>query len=183
MITTKQLIRVPDEFTIRMADKVTSRDCDGRPTSVTETRQRPGLYLLLLALQTAGAAVLFVNGVPIYRQMARDFTNHRPRPEILWWAIAAAVLIQTAYWMRRRLRLSPPRANHVLVSHLASFVARLTFILASSTFSLVFFVRFDQLALPPHRSLVLLVLLFSLYCYTLELEGLAKAFQSSGAGT
>ena len=142
---------------------------------------RPGLalYLTLFAVQTAGAAIAFINGVPIYRQMVGDFAKHQPQPGILWWAVAAVALIQGAYWLRVRLRLPLPRGGHVVVGHLASFVARLSFILASSTFAVMFFVRFEQLPLPLHRILMLLALLFSLFCYTLELERLAKALHGT----
>jgi len=66
-----------------------------------------------------------------------------------------------------------------VAGHLAGFVARLSFILASSTFAVMFFVRFEQLSLPPHRILMVLALLFSLFCYTLELERLARAIQGA----
>jgi hypothetical protein len=108
----------------------------------------------LLSVQTAGAGIVLANGVPIYRQLASDFANHQPRPGILWWAVAAVGLIQVAYWLR--VRFQPPLAasGHVVIGHLAAFVARLSFILASSTFGVVFFVRFEQLSLPPHRILM-----------------------------
>ena len=67
-----------------------------------------------------------------------------------------------------------------MVGHLAAFVARLSFILASSTFAVMFFVRFDQLSLPLHRILLVVALLFSLFCWTLELERLAKALHGAG---
>jgi hypothetical protein len=140
-------------------------------------RSGVGLYFLLLAVQTAGAAIILGNGVPIYRQLARDFARHQPQPGILWWEVAGVALIQTGYWLRPRLQLGPPQVCHVFISHLAGFVARLTFILASSTFALMFFVRFDQLPLTPPRIVMVLALLFSMFCYTLELERLAKAFQ------
>ena len=71
------------------------------------------------------------------------------------------------------------RGAHIVAGHLAGFVARLSFILASSTFAVMFFVRFEQLSLPPHRILMVLALLFSLFCYTLELERLARAIQGA----
>ena len=46
-----------------------------KPT-VRETGTGLGLYLFLLALQTAGAAIVMMNGLPIYRQMVGDFSKH-----------------------------------------------------------------------------------------------------------
>jgi hypothetical protein len=147
--------------------------------TVRETRTGHGLYLFLFALQTAGAAIVMMNGLPIYRQMVGDFSKHQAEPGILWWAVAAVALIQVAYWLRVRLQPPLPRGAHIVAGHLVGFVARLSFILASSTFAVMFFVRFEQLSLPPHRILMVLALLFSLFCYTLELERLARAIQGA----
>jgi hypothetical protein len=54
-------------------------------------------------------------------------------------------------------------------------VARLSFILASSTFAIMFLVRFEQLVLSPRRITLVLALLFSMFCYTLELDRLARS--------
>ena len=137
------------------------------------------MYPFLLALQTAVAAMVLVNGAPIYRQITTDFAPHQPRPVILWWAAAAVVLIQVGYWLRVWLQPPMPGSTHVLIAHLAAFVARLSFILASSTFTVVFFVRFEQLSLPPRRILMMLALLFSMFCWTSELDRLAKALQGT----
>ncbi|MGN6554554.1 MAG: hypothetical protein ACTHLW_12670 [Verrucomicrobiota bacterium] len=102
-----------------------------------------------------------------------------PHPGIVWWAVVAVVLIQVAYWLRVRLQPPLPGGGHVVIGHMAAFFARLIFILASSTFAVMFFVRFDQLSLPPHRVLLILSLLFSMFCWTLELERLAKALQGT----
>ena len=148
--------------------------------SSAETRSGPGVYLLLVGLQTVGAAVVLVNGAPIYRQLTTDFANHQPQPGILWWAVVAMVLIQVGYWLRMQLDPVLPQAVHVVVGHLLAFVARLSFILASSTFTVVFLIRFEQLSLPPHRILMILVLMFSMFCWTLELERFARALQGIG---
>lgn len=139
-----------------------------------------GLYLALLAVQTAGAAIVLVNGVPIYRQLASDFASHRSQPEIKWWAFAAVLLIQAGYWLRVRLQPALPAGGHVLIGHVAAFVARLSFILASSFFGVVFLIRFEELSLPPQRIAMILALLFSMFCWTLELERLAKALHGAG---
>lgn len=135
------------------------------------------LYWVLVALQTAGAAIVLINGVPIYQQIATDIARHETRPDILWWAVAAVAIIQAAYWTRYNLRPPLPRAGHVIIAHLAGFIARLSFIFASSTFALVFFARFEQLSMPLPRVVMVVAVLFSMFCYTLELEQLARALQ------
>lgn len=135
-------------------------------------------YLALVAAQSAGAAIVLVNGVPIYRQISLDAAHHEPRPGILWWAVTALVLMQGAYWSRIYLQPSMPGGRHLVVGHLAAFVARLSFIFSSSTFVVVFLVHFEQLSLPWHRIVMVLAILFSMFCYTLELERLARALHT-----
>lgn len=144
-----------------------------------QCESRPRVYWVLLALQTVGAVIVLGNGVPFYRQLTIDFANHQPHPGIIWWAVAAGVLMQIAYWLRVWLQPPLPTSGYVVLGHLTAFVARLSFILASSTFSVVFFLRFEQLSLPPHRVVLMLVVLFSLFCWSLELERLAKALQGT----
>ena len=149
-------------------------------TSGKQTRVGSGMYLLLLGVQTAGAAIVLTNGVPVYRQLTRDFANHEPQPGILWWAVVAVALIQVGYWLRIRLAPPLPDMAYVVAGHLLAFMARLSFILVSSTFSVVFLIRFDQLSLPPHRVFMMLALMFSMFCWTLELERFARALQGIG---
>src|SRR6266516_7764413 len=64
------------------------------PAATAERRKSGGmgLYLSLVAVQTAGAAILLVNGVPVYRQITSDFAHHEPPPGVLWYAVAAVAL-------------------------------------------------------------------------------------------
>ena len=152
-------------------------------TPPTPTGLPPVQYLGLVALQTVGAVIVLVNGVPIYRQIHRDVSHHEPNPSILWWALAAVVLIQGAYWIRIRLQPLMPRNGHVVLGHLAGFIARLSFVFTSSTFAVVFLARFDQLSLTWPRILLVIALLFSMFCYTLELERLGHALNGSNPAT
>ncbi len=136
-------------------------------------------YLMLVLIQAVGFGIVMASGVPIYRQMATDFTNHQPPSGILWWAAAGVILIQCAYWLRVRLQPSMPRRGGLVLGHLVSFLGRLSFILASSTFSLMIFTRFEELSLPAHRILMLVALLFSLFCFSLELERLGRSLSES----
>ncbi len=144
-------------------------------------RNPPWIYPLLLAAQTAGAVIVLANGIPIYRSIVGDTSRPDPQPGILWWAVAAVVLIQIAYWLRVRLKPAMPPGGFPIFGHIAQFAARLSFIFASSTFSVVFLARFEQLSLPPHRVAMVLLLLFSMFCWTLELERLARALNGTEA--
>lgn len=144
-------------------------------STAVNQRRVPWLYPLLVGVQTVGAALILWNGVPIYRQILMDPSRNEQRTDRLVLAVASVVLIQVAYWLRMRFRLEPPRRGHVVLGHFASFVARLSFIFGSAVFSVVFFARLSELSISPLRMIVLLAVLFSLFCYTLELERLGKA--------
>lgn len=139
---------------------------------------RSGVYGLLFAIQTVGALIVLANGVPFYQRLESDFANHQPHSGIIWWAVASCLLIQGGYWLRVWLRPPFPSFRNIVLGHVISFIAQLSFILASSTFAAVFFVYFDKMSLPFHRICMMILLLFSLFCWSQELERLAKILQS-----
>src|SRR5438477_5108135 len=57
---------------------LTSTTIEGSRQMGPVPASRSGLvvYLCLLTAQTAGAVIILVNGVPVYRQMVGDFGNH-----------------------------------------------------------------------------------------------------------
>jgi hypothetical protein len=154
-------------------------DTEIQVQSAGKGRHGPSIYGLLIGVQKLGAVLVFANAVPIYRRMAGDFAGHKPEPGLLWWALAAVLLIQGGYWARIRLSPALPRWGNVVLGHLVHFGARLSFVFASSAFALMFFVRFDNRSMPPRRIAMVLLLLFSMLCYMLELERLAKALRGT----
>lgn len=146
-------------------------------TTAPNGPSRPWLQALLIAVQTTGAVIVIWNGAPIYRQIVTDASSHQPQEATLVWAGAAVVAMQTCYWWRLRLHPALPRWDSSLCSHIVLFLGRLSFILAAATFSVVFFMRPEGLHLPFSRLALLVAVLFSMFCYTLELERLGKALQ------
>ena len=62
------------------------------------------------------------------------------------------------------------------------FVARMSFVLATSVFGFVFIVRKPELQIPTSRYLVVIIALFALFCYVQELEQLGRAMIGSDPG-
>ena len=150
-------------------------------TSAPEKKEAPGLWLygLLVAIQTAAAGLIIWNGLPIYRQLVADPTKHVPQRSTLVWSAGTVALIQVAFWLCRRLYPKLPQGGHFLISQVVLFLGRLCFVIATSTFSVVFVLRPHQLTLPPLRVALLLAVLFSVFCYTQELDRLGRALQGS----
>ena len=63
-----------------------------------------------------------------------------------------------------------------MLGHAIQFLGRLSFVFIGGMFSVVFFTRFEELEFSIWKALFLLAVLFSLFCYTLDLDRLAKAF-------
>jgi hypothetical protein len=137
---------------------------------------------LLFAMQTIGAAILFWYTVPLFRQVLLDPGGHEVRPERLIWSLSAVVLMQAGYWIRHRLRPPLPQLRNALFGYVVLFVARMSFVLATSIFGFVFIVRRPEFQMPASRHFIVIIGLFALFCYTQELEQLGRALIGPDSG-
>jgi hypothetical protein len=83
--------------------------------------------------------------------------------------------MQAGFWIRHRLRPPLPQLRNAFVGYIVLFIARMSFVLASSIFGFVFIVRRPELYVPTSRYFVLVIGLFALFCYIQELEQLGRA--------
>jgi len=98
--------------------------------------------MLLLAVQTAGAGVVYWYGLPLYRKTVADPMGFEPRPlERSLIALAAVILMQVPYWIAYRIRPPMPRLFNAPFGHVVIFLARLDFLLPASIYSFVFVLR------------------------------------------
>jgi hypothetical protein len=132
-------------------------------------------YLFLFAMQTIGVAILFWCFVPLYQQILADPGGHEARPETLIWSLSAIALMQAGYWISHRLRPPLPQVRNAFVGYVILFVARMSFVLATSVFGFVFITRKPEFQIPAFRYVVVIMGLFTLFCYTQELEKLGKS--------
>jgi hypothetical protein len=147
--------------------------------SKPEESRGPGLYFSLLAVESVGIAIILLNGMPVYHEMMRDVAGYRPQPGVLWLAWVGIILVLGAYILRIRLRPPMPRSGHAIAGHVVFFVGRMSFVAATSAYSLIFINHFGELHLLPYRMMVILLELFAMFCWTLELERLAKALMGT----
>jgi hypothetical protein len=140
-------------------------------------------YLFLFGMQTTGAAILFWYAVPLFRRVLLDPGGHIARSQNLVWSLSAIILMQAGYWVRHRLRLPLPQLfRNALVGYIVLFVARMSFVLATSIFGFVFIVRRPEFQIPASRYFIVIIALFALFCYTQELEQLGRAMIGSDLG-
>jgi hypothetical protein len=140
-------------------------------------------YLSLFAIQTIGAAILFWFAVPLFRQVLLDPAGHVARTGNLVWSLSAITLMQMGYWVRHRLRLPLPQLfRNALVGYVVLFVARMSFVLATSVFGFVFIVRRPEFQIPASRYFIVIIGLFAVFCYTQEVEQLGRALIGPDTG-
>src|SRR6266699_1135253 len=134
------------------------------------------LNWLLFTAESPGALMILWNGVPIHQRLLMGHTAQQANPRIFVLGAVAVILIQSTYWIR--LRCFPPLRfkRQLVLGHAIQFLWRLGFVFIGGMFSVVFFTRFKELEFSIWKVLFLLAVLFSLFCYTLELERLGKAF-------
>jgi hypothetical protein len=144
---------------------------------------RPGaVYLLLLAVQAAGALLVVSRESPDFRQLVLNPGEQIPymRGDDIA-MIGTLIAMQAAYWYRLQFIPIPFRGSRKILSHLLLFVGRLTFVFGGSMFAVVFFRHLPELGknadtwLMARRGLFLVGSLFALFCTTLELERLGRA--------
>jgi hypothetical protein len=144
----------------------------GRPTRAVGDASH---YFFLFAIQTIGTAILFWYALPLFRQVLLDPGGHEARPERLIWSLSAVALMQAGYWIRHRVRPPLLQLRNALVGYIVLFVARMSFVLATSIFGFVFIVRRPEFQIPASRYFIVIIALFALFCYTQELERLGRA--------
>jgi hypothetical protein len=143
--------------------------------SQSEKRLSIRRYWLLLAVETAGESIILWFGLPAYRRLILDqIYESGPTAEALTGAVIGVVLVQSGYWANGPLKLRFYARHHVLLGHVALFLGRLNFIFVSGMFAAVFIVGFDSVHLTLGVTALLLLVLFSAYCYTRELERLGR---------
>ncbi|PZM15759.1 hypothetical protein [Rhizobium tubonense] len=141
-------------------------------------------YTLLFFAQALGSLSLISQCVPIYARLLDDpGTPQRFGVAMVVVAGLSVVLVQTAYWYRVFNVILPVRTKRVVVGHLILFASRLGFIVASALFSIVLFRHLPEIDFAQNwstflwRGLLLLAVLFTLFCFTTELERLGSAMR------
>lgn len=143
--------------------------------------RRNAAYVTLLASQTLAASVIFWASFPIFQQVIAQSGQLQSVPRSTFVSILTSpVVLQVCYWRRyRRVAIWAPWRN-VFVGHLLLFAGRASFFFGGALFSAIFFRHLPQLdALPPlgqgvAKFVLFMSVLFSLFCYALEIEGLGR---------
>jgi hypothetical protein len=143
---------------------------------------RTATYLLLFAVQMFGADFVVWEGLPAFRQLLLSPGDQLvSTPYDSNAVVAVLFMMQGAFWYRCIRVAIPFRGPKLFLSHVFLFLGRLSFIFGSALFSIVLFRHLPELSsdvdifLFGRRAVVLIVSLFALFCFSLELERLGVA--------
>jgi hypothetical protein len=143
-------------------------------------------YLLLLALQLLGSDFIVWKGLPAFRQLVLapgEQPANGPYDDNTIFAVL--LVMQGAYWYRLFRIGIPFKSPRPFLSHMLLFLGRLNFIFGSALFSIVLFRHLPELGpetnlmLLARRGILMVVSLFALFCFTLELERLGTALSET----
>ena len=152
--------------------------------------QRPVLaYTLLLIVQTVCALVVLFHIHTAFRVLVAHIGEQQTLPTgILTQICTAALLGQICYWTRLYGVPVPQGFRSLPLGHLLAFAARLGAIVGGALASIYFLRHLPELMSIADsftlawRSSLLLAIVFAIYCYTVELERLAAAWQAEPKG-
>lgn len=141
-------------------------------------------YAALLAGETLAASAIFWTAFPLFQRIASR-SGQQLDTSVEAVLVAAAIFLQACYWTRyRRVRVWAPVHSPVL-GHLLLFAGRSSFFFGSALFSAIVFRHVPQLtSLPPlaeglPKAAGFTLILFSLFCYALEIERLGRAVEEA----
>ena len=137
-------------------------------------------YPLLLALETGGTVILYWKGVILYQTVVASPATHQAQIGTLLWSIPAIVLIQIGSWICYLVRPALPPFTSTVLGHVVLFLSRMSFLLAAAIFSFVFIAPKAEFYMPAFRYGLVVAGLFSLFCYSLELERLGRGAIGKG---
>jgi hypothetical protein len=124
--------------------------------------------------QSVAVGFILWNGIPVYRRLL--IGTRTSGTDVAFIAIAGVLVIQLGYWRSFRLRDHLHFERNTVLSHLLLFLARLNFIYVGGMFSTVFFIQFSNIELNLWKIVALIAVLFSMFCFSLQLEWLGQAF-------
>lgn len=150
------------------------------PAPDVQRPRRIWSFVALFGMQTCGAVIMYWNVVPLYRQALADAKSLEGELEASLWPLAAIALMQSGFWISRRMRPPLPQFTNVLLGHVTLFCARMGFVLPTSIFAYVFITQKAVFEITVYRYGIILAGLFSLYCYLQDFERLGRAFLGDG---
>lgn len=154
-----------------------------RSEAVTKTN---AIYACLLTVQTAAATFLFWVVFPLFRQLiARLGELQEVSVSVEVQIVVGTLMLHCAYWTRYRWVAVRAPFHSAFIGHVVQFASRASFFFGGALFSALFFRHLPELDAFPTipealiRGLLVIWVLFALFCYSLELDRFGKAIEET----
>jgi hypothetical protein len=137
------------------------------------------VYLLLRRCSSSAQNLIIWHELPTFRQLLVRPGEVVPEPYDPWLMTTAIVAAQCAYWYRLQKVGIPFKNPNVIASHVFLLWGRLNFLYGGGLFSVVIFRHLPQIDLAADfwlaatRAPIFVLSLFTMFCFSLELERLA----------
>jgi hypothetical protein len=132
-------------------------------------------YWILFLGQTVGDLTILSHLIPLLRRLFTSGLYEKAPSKIFVFAALGVTLIQVCYWLNQRWFAALRVDQNPLLGHLVLFLSRLNFIFGAAMFSAVYLTRFNEVDIALWGFVLLSIVLFSIFCYSVELERLGKA--------
>ena len=139
---------------------------------------------MLFLAQAIGATYLFWECVNVYWGLVEDVGETQLLNRTMTaLTLVSVMLLQCSYWYRLFKVDLPVQTKRVFLGHLVLFASRLCFIIASALYSFVIFRHLPEIELLTSwttllwRGVLFFLVLFSIFCFTSELERLGNAWR------
>lgn len=138
-------------------------------------QRRRGLYAAAATTTIVAAAAIFWTGRGVYRHLL--FRDGAATTADLFLILTSVVVIQLGYWTVLADRPPFEIRKSRIVSNALLFLSRLSFMLAGALFSIVVFVRFEELDITFIELSLFIAVLFTIFCFSRWLEMLGRVFE------
>jgi hypothetical protein len=113
--------------------------------------------------------------IPLFRRLVTSGLDEKLPPKIIVFAALGVAIAQVCYWVDQHWFATLRLGYNPLLGHVVLFLSRLNFVFAGAVFSAVCLVRFNELEISILGLVLSSAVLFSIFCYTLELERIGRA--------
>ena len=138
-----------------------------------ESSPARGTYLLAAIAAIVSASAIFWKGRAVYRHLL--FGEPAATGADILVITICVLVVQVAFW--RVLVKTPPfkLPRNLLLSNIVLFVSRISFMLAGALFSIVVFVRLEELSIRFPTLVLFTLVLFTIFCFSRWLEQIGRA--------
>ena len=150
-----------------------SLDRQGKANAGKAVRTR---YWCAVLITTTAAAAIFWKGRAVYRHLLGH--EHPASPADLAVIMTAILILQAIYWSVLIRPIPFEIKKNMLLANIMLFLSRISFMLAGALFSVVVFVRFDDLSFRLPGLIHFVAVLFTIFCFTRWIESWGRAFES-----